>query len=256
MKISIWQMLGDSLLLRTTSLVVLRDRSDVFQRGLLILVAVSLVVGLVDSAIGLVRELQDPSPTRALEQARAGFRQGMEQARATMDIPPEVQRQIEEYLEAALDIGLAIAVLPLRIPQPAGYVLKAIGRLLSAPFDWLGRWMLYTLLVGIAAHVMGGRASVQQLLGLTALYALPHLLGIIPPLLGLIPVAGPALQVFTAVVAGMAAWIWGALVYVAAVTVASKFDWARGVLAVLAPVLLLTTLALVAAIAGLLLLLL
>lgn len=253
---SIWRMVGHSLLLRTSSFVVWRDRPDVFGRGLLLLVIVSLVVGLANAATGLVRELQAPSPGTALEQMRAGFRQGMEQARATTDIPPEVERQIETYFEAGLGIGQAIAVLPVRISQPTGHILQAIGRFFSTPFDWLGGWMLYTLLVTIAAHLMGGNGSVQQMLGLTALHAAPRLLGIIPPLLGLIPVAGPTLEVFTGAAVGIGTWIWGILIYIAATAVASEFDWARGILAVLAPVLFVTILLLVGGVAGLLVLLL
>jgi hypothetical protein len=142
--------------------------------------------------------------------------------------------------------------LPRRIPQPAGIILEAVGRSVSAPFDRLAGWMVYTILVTIAAHVMGGKASVQQMLGLTAFYAVPHLLGIIPPLLGLIPTAGSALQLLTGGVLGAAATAWGVLIYVAGATVASGFDWARGILAVLAPVLVLMVVALVAGIGGLL----
>jgi hypothetical protein len=253
---SIWRMVGHSLLLRTSSFVIWRDRPDIFGRGLLLLVIVSLLVGVVSAATGLVRESQAPSPGSALEQARAGFRQSMEQARGTMGIPPEAEKQIEEYFEAGMSMALAIAELPVRIPQPTGHILEAIGHFLSTPFNWLGGWMFYTLLVAIAAHLVGGEGSVQQILGLTALHAAPHLLGIIPPLLGLIPVAGPTLEVFTGVVVGIGTWIWSALIYIAATAVASRFDWARGLLAMLAPVLLLTVLALVGGIAGLLVLLL
>jgi len=249
---STWQMVRDSLLLRTASLAALRDRPDLFRQGLLILVAISLIVGLVGSATGLVSELQAPPPEEAGRQVRESFRQGMEQAWGTTNLPPEVERQIKEVFEAGLDIWLTIAKLPTPIPQPAGHILKAVGHFLSTPFDWLGGWMAYTLLVAIAAHLMGGRASVQQMLGLTAFYAIPHLLDILPPLLGLIPVAGPPLQALTSVIVGVGAWVWGLLIYIAATTVASEFDWARGVLAVLAPVLLLIALVLVAGIAGLL----
>jgi len=254
--VNLAQTLRGSLLLRIPSLRAFRDRPDVFRQGLLILVAVSLIVGLVSSAIGLVNEMQAPSPEEAIREARAGFRRAMEQARVGMNIPPQVEKQIEDYFEAGLDIGLAIAELPLRIPQPAGHILRAIGRFISTPFHWLGGWMFYTLLVAIAAHLLGGRASLQQMLGLTALYALPHLLDIVPPLLGLIPVAGPALHAFTSVVIGVGAWVWGVLIYIAATTVASEFDWARGVLAVLAPILLLIILTLVVGIVVLLVLLL
>jgi hypothetical protein len=249
---SILRMTGSSLLLRTASLVALRDRPDIFQRGLLFLVVVSLVVGLASSATGLVRELQAPSPGSALEQVRADFRQSMEQAQGTMDIPPEVEKQIEAFFKAGLSIALAVAELPVRIPQPTGHILEAIGRFLSTPFDWLGAWMFYTLLVAIAAHLMGGKASVQQMLGLTALHAAPHLLDIIPPLLGLIPVAGPTLEVFIGAVVGVGTWIWSTLIYIAATAVASEFDWARGLLAVLAPVLFVTVLVLMGGIAALL----
>ena len=55
---------------------------------------------------------------------------------------------------------------------------------------------------------------------------------------------------------GIGTWIWSTLIYIAATSVASEFDWARGILAVLAPVLLLAVLGLVGGIVGLLVLLL
>jgi hypothetical protein len=253
---SILQMIGHSLLLRTSSFATIREREDVFQRGLLLLVSVSLVVGAVSSATGLVSDVRAPSPADALDQARAGFAQAMEQAKATTDIPPEVQRQIEEYFEDGMLMAGEIAELPVRLTQPAVHILKAVGRLLSSPFSWLGGWMLYTLLVSIAAHLMGGRASVQEMLGLTALHAAPYLFGIVPPLLGLIPVAGPTLALFVGGLLGVATWIWSGVIYVAATAVASRFDWSRGLLAVLAPMLVLTVIALIGGIVGLLVLLL
>jgi hypothetical protein len=253
---SILQMIGHSLLLRTTSFVAMREREDVFQRGLLFLVSVSLVVGAVSSATGLVSDMQTFPLADAFDQARAGFAQAMEQAKGTTSIPPEAEQQIEGYFEVGMMMAQEIAELPVRLTQPAVHILKAVGRLLSSPFSWLGGWMFYTLLVAIAAHLMGGRASVQEMLGLTALHAAPYLLGTVPPLLGLIPVAGPTLELFVGGLLGVAAWIWSGVIYVAATAVASRFDWSRGLLAVLAPVLLLTTIALMGGIAGLLVLLL
>jgi hypothetical protein len=213
-------------------------------------------VGLANSATQLVAELQAPSPEAAIERATAGFQEFMAQLQATLQVPPKLEARIEDFFEAGLGIASDIVSLPVRFPQPTGRVFEALGRFVSTPFDWLGGWMLYTLLVAIAAQLMGGRASVQQILGLTALHAAPHLLGILPPLLGLIPAAGPTLEALTGVVVALATWIWSTLIYVAATAVASRFDWARGLLAVLAPVLTLVVLMLVVGIAGLLALLL
>jgi len=248
--------LWGSLLLRPASLTSLRNASDIFKQGLLILIAAGLVVGLVNSAIQLADALQAPPSEATIRRAREDFRQGMAQARAVMEIPPDVKKQIEEYVEIGLTTGLDIAKLPTRIPQPSGHILRALGGSLSTPFNWLGGWMSYTLLVAIAAHLMGGKATLQQMFGLAALCAVPHLLDIIPPLMGLIPMVGPLLDLSIGTVITIGAWIWGTLIYVAAVTVASEFDWARGLLATLAPILALVILILWMGIVGLLVLIL
>jgi len=84
--------------------------------------------------------------------------------------------------------------------------------------------MFYGLLVLVFAKLMGGRATIQQMLGTTSLVAVPHLLD----LFAFIPCLGSLL--------GLVAFLWGLVIYVKGTAVANEFGLGKAVLAVLLPV--------------------
>jgi hypothetical protein len=63
---------------------------------------------------------------------------------------------------------------------------------------------------------MGGNGGVDRFLGLTALFAVPNLLGIF----SFIPCAGPLIAFI--------GWAWGVAVYVKAVQVSQRLDTGQG----------------------------
>ena len=205
----------------------------VFARGLLILIVVSLIVGFVGAATDLLGELTQ-LPFEVQEER---FEEAMTQALANI---PGTSREVEQaialgmdYARAGFGIGLSIAQLPTPLPHPAGVILRAIGTVLSAPLNRIGGWMLYAMVVLVAAKILGGRATVQQMLGCTALYAVPHLINT----LGFIPCIGDILWLVSVA--------WGIIIYVKAVAISHSLDTGRALLAVVLPILVFLFLALV-----------
>ena len=123
-----------------------------------------------------------------------------------------------------------------RLPRPLGRqasdLLQGLQRAISAPYRRLAIWLPYTLLVFALARALGGRATLQGMLGASALYVLPHLLD---PLRGL-PLWGPLV--------GLVTFSWGVAIYVKAIAVVNELDLGRTLLAALLPALIALTMAL------------
>ena len=85
--------------------------------------------------------------------------------------------------------------------------------------------MFFSLIVFIVAKLLGGKATVQEMLGTTALYMVPHVAGILSPI--------PYLNTVALVIAT----VWGIAIYVKATAVANQLDTGRALLAVFLPVL-------------------
>jgi hypothetical protein len=111
-------------------------------------------------------------------------------------------------------------------------LLSNLGAFLSLPFSRLAGWIGYGIWVLLAAKLLGGRATVSQMLGATALYAVPHVLNILGP----VPCLGGML--------GLVATVWGIAIYVKALAVANDFGVGRATAATVLPALLFTALAL------------
>ncbi len=226
---SMTQTARDGALLRDLAYVGLRDADDSFWRGLQIMVAISLIVGLVLSLVGFIQQVTAPPPDVQIEATRQQMQQMFSQFRA-FGPPfndPQFQRQFQANLEAGFRMGAQIAEATIRstpVGGPVQDLFQAIGRWASYPFNWISTWMWYTLLVLVFAKLMGGTATVQEMLGTTSLIAVPHLLD----LFGFIPVVGGVL--------GLVAFFWGLVVYVKATAVANRFGIEKGLAAVLLPV--------------------
>lgn len=222
------QICRGGLLLEDEAFYRLKRSADVFVRGLLIIVAVSLIVGLVTSAISFVREVTGPPPEVAIQEVKQNIRQGFQMAeRFGAPIDPEVEKVIETYMDAGFRIGARVAKVAKTttpLPSPIGNLFEAVGKFVSYPFGWMATWMFYGLLVLVFAKLMGGRATIQQMLGTTSLVAVPHLLD----LFAFIPCLGSLLS--------LVAFFWGLVIYVKATAVANEFGLGKAVLAVLLPI--------------------
>lgn len=208
---------------------------DVFERGLLIILVVSLIMGLATSAIEFYKDMTAPPLREQMQEAMRGMEEGLGAMRQFAPMSPEVRRMIQEYAGTGMRIGFRIAALPTRLPKRLGSIFEALGTLISAPFRRLLRWMLYSLLVLLAAKLLGGKATVQQMLGTTALYALPHLIDVPATLLRLIPCMGG----LASSLLGLATLVWGIVIYVKATAMANELTTGKAIFAAIFPILVL-----------------
>ena len=214
-----------ALLLNEGALTDFKNSSDVFRRGILLMLTISLIVSLVVSVVELTMVLVAPPLTPQRETAEREISRLFEGM-------PELGRDAQEAAEAwlssldfVMEIGERIASLPRLLPRPAEQIFRTLGGLVSSPISRLGAWMFFSLTVFIVAKLLGGKATVQEMLGTTALYMVPHIAGILSPI--------PYLNT----VAWVIATLWGVAIYVKATAVANQLDTGRALLAVFLPVL-------------------
>ena len=184
------------------------DSADVLKRGLMLLVIVTLVAGtlsLIINVIGNLRPMSAQAQRQQVDQNLQEFIASFREMRQYSDIPPGFEEQIVAYMRPGIEMGLAF---------------------LSLPFIRITSWIGYTIWVLLVAKLLGGRATVSQTLGATALYAVPHILNI----LGFVSCLGGLL--------GFVATVWGIGIYVKALAVANDFDIGRAIIATIVPALL------------------
>jgi hypothetical protein len=199
-------------------------------RGLALLLGISLLVGLVDSAVWAAARLD----SWGLRERRAQAVQAVSDELSRSPLPPDVQIELTRNLAAWLDLQGETEGLPRPLGRGAGYALSGLERVLAAPYRRLALWLPYTLVVFALARALGGRGSLAQMLGATSLYAVPHLLDVLRP----IPWLGPA--------AGLAAFGWGAVIYVKATAAANDLGLVQAILVTTLPAMALLTVALLA----------
>ena len=219
------QLAWDALLFKHEAYVQHTARTDALKRGLALLVLVTLLAGVISFFVDVVRGLRPMDVVAQQREVEQGIRDFLQSVGPYLDLPPGFEKQSLLYMRSGMEIGFRIAALPTRLPQPLGRTLQNLGALLTLPFSRLAGWMGYGMWVMLVAKLMGGRATVSQTLGATALYAVPHVLDI----LGLVPCLGPVL--------GVVATVWGIAIYVKALAVANEFTIGRAVVATVVPVL-------------------
>lgn len=230
--------------LKTLQGVVLFDRATyerflnepvVMRRGVVILLVCFLLAGTGQLAKSLIDGVRSPELTAAQQEQE--FREAIETMRQFFPgDDPAAEEAIEQALEntqTGLAIATAIARLPTPLPHAASGIFSALGAWLTAAFAHLGSWLAYAIWVLLFAKISGGRGVVRNFLGLTALFAVPNLLGIFQP----VPCLGAVLALV-----GM---VWGWAVYVRAVQVSQGFSGGKAFLVTFLPALLLLTLAIV-----------
>lgn len=230
----------ETLLFRHEAYVRHVARADTLKRGLTLLVAASLVAGILSLVINFVSDLRPVSAEVQRQEAAQGieeFLRSFRTMRNYYDLPPDLEEEIVAYMKAGMEMGFRIEALPTRLPKPVGDVLTDLGAFLSLPFIRMTGWAGYAIWVLLVAKLLGGRATVAQQLGATALYAVPHVLDI----LGSVQCLGG--------IAGLVATAWGIAIYVKAVAVANEFSIGRAIVATVVPVLVGGTLALMGSLA-------
>jgi hypothetical protein len=215
------QLARGALFLDTQTFVAQRETRDAFRKGVLLVVIITLLAGSLSFIVSTVKGFLPPKWDAQREEVEDQISQVFEFLPFDMDAKTE--GMILGSIEAGLDIGFEIAQLPTPLPRPAKDFLQALGGWITAPLLRLGGWMGYALWVLLVAKLLGGRATLSQMLGCTALYVAPQILTI----LQVISCLGPIL--------GFVAFVWGLVIYVKATAVANELSSGRALLAVILP---------------------
>jgi len=196
------------------------ERPNVFLRGILLIIVISLVAGLISFAVNLVTQVTPPK----MAQIEEGMDQWLQiQEYFPMYQDPEVQRQIQQMMDVMVPMITDISNVQAPLPRGITGFFNAIGGWFSRALTAIGGWLFYGALVLIFVNLLGGTAKLPEFLGMAALYVVPGLLGLLSP----IPCVG-GLLVFIGT-------IWSIVVYVKATSVVSGLDGGKAFLAVIAP---------------------
>lgn len=225
--------LGQIVALRTPAYEQFRDHTDAMRRGVMILLACALLTGILNFAWRYVTSLRPINPEIA-EQFNQEFSQSLD---LWQQVTPEQNAQVQTAMQTWMDtmqraFTMASDIDRLETPLPRGIArfFAALGGWVTGAFSHLGVWLMYSTVVLLLAKLMGGQGGLDRFFGLTALHAVPGLLGIF----SIIPCAGALLA--------LVGWVWGILVYVRAVQVSQRLSTGKAVLASLLPAVLLLVL--------------
>lgn len=221
-----------ALTLKHETFVTLRERSDVFLRGFVVLLVAALVAGAFASLGSFVGEfLPPPSKDQIMQQALNNFE-------SSYTGPAALKPLIEAYIREGVSLVYELIGLPPRAGEgarPIAAILEYVGNVLATPFTWA--WIGWTLFAGLlyqfTAYLLGGRASMAQTLGLTSLAAAPQIFSSLTALLSLIATRGNigALDGLASLL-GFGIVVWSAVIYVKALSVAQNISIARAVAAI------------------------
>jgi hypothetical protein len=215
------QLARGALSLDTQTFVAQREARDAFRKGVLFVVVITLLAGSLSFIVSTVKGFLPPKWDAQRDEVEDQISQVFKFLPLEMDA--ETEQMIVGSIEAGLDIGFEIAQLPTPLPRPVKDFLQALGGWVTAPLLRLGGWMGYAFWVLLVAKLLGGRATLSQMLGCTALYVAPQILTI----LQVIPCLGPILA--------FVAFVWGLVIYIKATAVANELGPGRALLAAILP---------------------
>ena len=200
-----------------------RERPNLFLRGITLILVITLVAGFIVFAVDMFNSVR---PVRAAEierQIRQAFEMQEQFNPSFQEMPPVVRAMLDEMMDVIVSMVTEIVGVDTFLPRGVSGFLGAVGRYVTAALASLGGWMFYGALVLVVVNLLGGSARLPDFLGMVSLYVIPGLLGLLRP----IPCLG-ALLAFLGL-------IWGIVVYVKAISVASDLDLGRSVLAFFTP---------------------
>jgi hypothetical protein len=215
------QLARGALSLDTQTFVAQREARDAFRKGVLFVVVITLLAGSLSFIVSTVKGFLPPKWDAQRDEVEDQISQVFKFL--PLDMDAETEQMIVGSIEAGLDIGFEIAQLPTPLPRPVKDFLQALGGWVTAPLLRLGGWMGYAFWVLLVAKLLGGRATLSQMLGCTALYVAPQILTI----LQVIPCLGPILA--------FVAFVWGLVIYIKATAVANELGPGRALLAAILP---------------------
>jgi hypothetical protein len=230
---NIFSLVAGALMLRTDTFHALRERSDVFYRGFLVLFLVGLLAGAFAAGTDLATRVLRPANERLVTQeALRGFEN-------SYNGPPEIRSMIGSYITEGVAMGFELSRLPPNSGaafRPFARLLRWLGESIAVPFgsSFLGFLLLAGLVVHLASRWLGGRAGVAQMLGLSALGFAPYVLDPIARLLSLAGnLSGSGALGPVESLIGFVVFAWGTVIYVKATAIAQHFSYGRAIGAIL-----------------------
>lgn len=160
----------DALLLRDRAYTEMRESSNAFTRGLILIVLVALVFSIPAIVGKSLERLTSPDPGKIQEVVRQELTAmpWYKQAQA------ESGRQFQEGFEQGYNAWWQFFG-NLIFPNP---IISALGIIFN-PISLIIGWLIYGLLAFLFARLLGGKGSLGQTYGTTALAVSPQLLGVL-----------------------------------------------------------------------------
>lgn len=213
------------------------ERPNLFLRGAVLILVVTLIAGLITFAVNLVDQTKPIDATEIENAIRESMRMQLQWNPSWQSMDPEARRMMNQMTE--MIVPMVVDLANARTPLPRGFValFQAVGSWLSRALAAIGGWLFYGALVLIAVNLLGGSATLPDFMGMVALYSIPGLLALFNPI--------PCLGAFLALIGA----VWGIVIYVKAVSVISGLDTAKSLVAVVAPFLILAFVAILLTIA-------
>jgi len=144
----------------------MRDDAQGMKRALILIVVVGLLVGAA-GAFGRVAEWAMSPNMDRMQAIVLGHLENMPWY-PEMSREPEALAQFDRFYALGWQIAKAVA------PSPT-----ASASIVTTPLSILFTWLIYGLLAHLAARLVGGRGSLSQTLGCTALAVAPQLLNVV-----------------------------------------------------------------------------
>jgi hypothetical protein len=198
-----------------------RERPNLFLRGLVLILVISLVAGLVSYAVNLVNQVRPVDVDDIEEQIMESFELQSQWNPAWQD--PETRQMVEDMIDVVVPMVTDLVRIESPLPQGIVGFFSATTGWLSRALTAIGGFLFYGALVLIFVNLLGGSAKLGDFYGMAALYVIPGLLTLLSP----IPCLGALLWFIGA--------IWSIVVYIKATAVAAELDGGRAVLVVVAP---------------------
>lgn len=146
-----------------------REAPDGLKRGFILVATVGLLVGLA-TLIGQITEtLASPDDEAILRTVREGLVE-MPWYQDLREIDPGFEAQFERQFDQVVQILQLIE---------GGGILRQVITFIFSPFLYLLGWLIFGLFAHVIARALGGRGTLAQTLGCTALASGVHLLNLV-----------------------------------------------------------------------------
>jgi hypothetical protein len=203
------------------------ERPNVFLRGIVLIILVTLVAEIIVFGVNLVAQVQPVDLTVIPEEMNKWYET---QSQWTPEMGPEFRKFWEGMMDVMFPMMRELSEIKAPLPQGIVGFLNAVGGWLARSVAAIGGWLFYGALVLIAVRLLGGKAKLPVFLGTVAVYIVPGLLAILQP----IPCLG--------LVLALVGTVWSIVVYMKATSVVTGLDAGRSIVAVVAPIVVITAL--------------